>query len=161
MSADSLSLTFDSDVGDVLRRKPKDDHPEFDITAMIDLVFMMNIYFLVGFVGAIASELDLPSATHAVALDAEAATIILVQTTSDPKQVKVILGNDKEAAPIVDADDQEQQIAAAAEAGVAAGKKAVLIKAEKGVRLREIHRLGAAASVEGATLHLAVLEKEG
>ena len=33
----------------------------FDVTAMVDLVFMMNIFFLVSWIGAALSEIDLPA----------------------------------------------------------------------------------------------------
>ena len=74
--------------------------------------------------------------------------------------VVVHLGDGTTAKPIYDAEDQAAQIAAAVEAGAAQGKTAVLIKAEKAIRLREINRLAAAATREGVTLHIAVTEKD-
>ena len=50
----------------------------FDITAMIDLVFMMNIYFLVTFIGASSEEINLPTAMHCAPLDGDVATVITV-----------------------------------------------------------------------------------
>jgi biopolymer transport protein ExbD len=136
------------------------DDAEFDITAMIDLVFMMNIYFLVTFIGAALGEIALPAANHAAALDAEVATIITVLAGRDASSVVVYLGEDTTSRPIYDAEDQTAQISAAVDAGVAQNKTAVLIKAEKAIRLREINRLAAAASREGVTLHIAVTEKD-
>jgi biopolymer transport protein ExbD len=136
------------------------DDADFDITAMIDLVFMMNIYFLVTFIGAALGEISLPTANHAAALDAEVATIITVLAGRDANSVVVHLGEGTTGKPIYDAEDQTAQIAAAVEAGAAEGKTAVLIKAEKAIRLREISRLAAAASREGVTLHIAVTEKD-
>lgn len=136
------------------------DDAEFDITAMIDLVFMMNIYFLVTFIGAALGEITLPTANHAAALDAEVATVITVLAGRDANSVVVHLGEGTTGKPIYDAERQTAQIAAAVEAGTAQGKTAVLIKAEKTIRLREINRLAAAASREGVSLHIAVTEKD-
>ena len=148
-----------STMGGLIAPRPAES-AEFDITAMIDLVFMMNIYFLVTFIGASMDELDLPSANRARALDAEVATTLTVLAGPDATSVKLYLGDGKSGAPLLDPADQEERIAEAVDAGVSAGKTAVLIKAEKGIRLREIKRLSAAASREGVTLHLAVWEKD-
>ena len=43
------------------KRKAVED-PEFDVTAMVDLVSLMNIYFLVAWVMAMQNEVDLPAA---------------------------------------------------------------------------------------------------
>jgi biopolymer transport protein ExbD len=133
---------------------------EFDITAMIDLVFMMNIYFLVTFVTAALGEIDLPAANHAAALDGDKAATITVMAGPDTRSVRVYLGDGKAGAPLVEADDQETQIANAVERAAAEGKSAVLIKAEKNIRLREMRRIASAASREGVTLHIAVMEKD-
>src|SRR6476620_4802930 len=84
---------------------------EFDITAMIDLVFMMNIYFLVTFITVALGEINLPAAAHASALDRDKATVITVLAGPDWKTVFVYLGDGKKDAPIMEADDQVTQIA--------------------------------------------------
>jgi biopolymer transport protein ExbD len=141
------------------RAQPQID-PEFDITAMIDVVSLMNLYFLITFVTAISIEINLPAANHAAPLDADAATIITVVAGPDASSVVVYLGNGKSGTPLSDPEDQVAQISAAVERGLAQGKKAVLIKAEKTIRLREMNRIAAAASQEGATLHIAIMEKD-
>ena len=133
---------------------------EFDITAMIDLVFMMNIYFLVTFITVALGEINLPAASHAAALDRDTATVITVLAGPDWRTVFVYLGEGKKGPPIMEPDDQVTQIANDVERAAAQGKTAVLIKAEKGIRLREIKRLAGAASHEGMKLHIAIIEKE-
>src|SRR5438876_196830 len=61
-----------SDTGGFVSRRGEFEPPEFDITAMVDLVFMMNIYFIVTFV-TVAGALNLPTAKHVSPLDAETA----------------------------------------------------------------------------------------
>ncbi|MFO0901057.1 MAG: biopolymer transporter ExbD [Pirellulales bacterium] len=131
----------------------------FDITAMIDLVFMMNIFFLVTTVGAALAELDLPAARHAVAAQLDESVVVSV-TGGAGRPTLVYLGDGASGEALRSAEEQEQRIRAACEAGVATGKPTVLLKAERSVPMREIVRLSSAASVEGAQLHLAVIEQE-
>jgi biopolymer transport protein ExbD len=156
----TFSLTNDSPYAGLFPSRQPQPDAEFDITAMIDLVFMMNIYFLVTFITAALGEINLPAATHAAALDSEKATIITVLGGPDGRSVIVYLGDGKKGPALVDADDQESQIATLVEREAAQGKTAVLLKAEKNIRLREIKRISAAASRENMTLHVAIMEKD-
>jgi len=86
----------------LLARKKSHDDAEFDITAMVDLVFMMNIYFLVAFLTAAAAEINLPTAQHVAALDADTAITFTVMGTLDGKGVQVYLGDGTKSQPITD-----------------------------------------------------------
>ncbi len=151
----------DSTVGGLIPSKPPGEMPEFDITAMIDLVSLMNIYFLITLSVGAAAEIDLPRAVRSKPLDADNATIITVLPGRDVNSVVVYLGDGKEGKAMTDPTEQEEQVAAAVDAGLARQKTEVLIKAEKAIRLREMRRISAAASREGVTLNMAVWEKEG
>lgn len=155
-----ISLLPDSPGDGLFPRLHRHTDAEFDITAMIDLVFMMNIYFLVTFITVALGEINLPAAVHASPLDRDKATVITVLAGPDWKTVFVHLGEGKKDAPIMEADDQVTQIANEVERAAAQGKTAVLIKAEKGIRLREIKRIAGAAAHEGMTLHIAIIEKD-
>lgn len=144
----------------LLGRKPLRDDGHFDITAMIDLVFMMNIFFLVTSVGAALAEIDLPAAQHCAAVDGETAVFVTVVPHADGDAVSVYLADGLRGEPITDPDAQERRIRAAVEAGLDEGKSTVVFKAERRVRLREMARLTSAAAVEGVLLSLAVMEKE-
>ena len=141
-------------------RRGHHETPEFDVTAMVDLVFMMNIYFLVVFIMMAISEMSLPSADHVSRLDGESATVISLVRSPDGQSAKVYLGSGEKGEAIGDPAEQERQIQAAVEQGLAAGKKDVLLKAEKKVRLAELFRIATAASLEGVKLNVAVLEKD-
>ena len=67
----------------LIARKHADDDSEFDVTPMVDLVFMMNIYFLVAFLTAALGEVDLPSAAHVVPLDVDSAVVLTVLDSFD------------------------------------------------------------------------------
>lgn len=144
----------------LIARRPDSEPPEFDITAMVDLVFMMNIYFLVTFVTVALGELNLPAAKHVLALDAESAVVFTVARTLDGKSITVYLGDNQKGEAITDVSQQEKRVQEAVEQGKIAGKTEVLLKAEKKVRLADLFRVATAATHEGMKLHVAVLEKD-
>lgn len=150
------------DIGsdDLIPRQPHKEPPEFDITAMVDLVFMMNIYFLVTFVTVSLSQVDLPAASHVAPLDADS-SVVLTLTGGGDEPVVLYVGDREKGVPIRSPEQQEASVKAAVEEGVAAGKSEVLLKAEKKVRLGDLFRISTAASaVEGVKLNVAVMEKE-
>lgn len=144
----------------LIKRRRLVDDAHFDITAMVDLVFMMNIYFLVSWVVAAMSELDLPVARHCSAADQETAVVFSV-TGKEGQRAEVKLGEGKSAEVVSDPTEVDQKVRAAVEAGMREGKTTVLIKAERDLRLKDVFRVEtAASSVEGVRLYLAVTEKE-
>ena len=149
-----------ADEGPLLPPKKHADEATFDITAMIDLVFMMNIFFLVTTITSALSEIDLPTAQYAVAADVENAVIVTMISGSEV--AKVFIGDGEVGTPLTEPDDQSQEVEAAVEAGRAAGKHNVIIKAAKGVVYRDIARvMAAAAQVEDAKINLAIVEIDG
>src|SRR5262245_12155256 len=99
---DGLLTTSDSDYAGFFPTQQRHDHAEFDITAMVDLVFMMNIYFLVTFVTAAFGEINLPAANHSVALDGDKAVVITALAGTDATSIVVYLGDGKKGAPILE-----------------------------------------------------------
>jgi hypothetical protein len=72
----------------------------------------------------------------------------------------VAVGEGDEAVALGKTEEQADQIAAAVEQGVSAGKDKVLIKAERKVRLGDLFRVATAAAADGASLHVAVVESD-
>lgn len=143
----------------LIARKPFTESSEIDMTAMIDLVFMMNIFFLVTTLTQTLAEVDLPVAKRAVAADLEKSVIITL-IAAGPRQAAVYLGDGAKGQPLTD-QMQDQAIREAVEQGFAQGKNTVLIKAEKAVLHRDVNRVATvAASVEGVKLNLAVAERD-
>ena len=66
----------------------------------------------------------------------------------------------KRASHSTTAPSRSDRFRTAVEEGMAGGKTAVLLKAEKRVRLSDLFRIATAASIEGVKLHVAVLEKD-
>jgi biopolymer transport protein ExbD len=142
-------------------RKPLVDDARFDITAMVDLVFMMNIFFLVSWIGAALAEIDLPAARHCVATDADTSTVLTVKGSAG--ETPSIYVGDARPGGEINAGEVEQRISEAVEAGMRdrEGKTTVLIKAERDVCLRDVARIaGLATALKGVKLNLAVMEKD-
>jgi len=141
-------------------RKRRGQDATVDMTAMIDLVFMMNIFFLVTSIVTALAEIDLPAAQHVVAVDVEDSVVFSILAVAEGNPPLIYLGNPSDGKRLAGDDPSDQIEAAVAEAALQ-GKSSVVIKAEKHVPLREIVRLAAAAtSAEGMTLSLAVMEKD-
>lgn len=150
--------TLDDDP--LVPRRAMHDEAKFDITAMIDLVFMMNIFFLVTTVGAALAEIDLPPARHCAPADLDTSVVFSLVAAGDNDPALVYIGDGPSGKPIA-VDDQERVVRDAVEAGVRANKTTILIKAEKRVRLRDVARVAAAATaVSGTELKMAVIEME-
>ena len=142
-------------------RRPAHDEAKFDITAMIDLVFMMNIFFLVTSVTAALAEIDLPAAKHCAPSDRDTSVLITLMASADQSPCQVFIGDADEGPPLGEGEAAERAVREAVESGVRADKKTVLIKAERNVKLRDVSRIGTlAVSVPGIELKLAVIEKE-
>ncbi len=158
MSHSTASLLDDNPL---LPRRPVHDEAKFDITAMIDLVFMMNIFFLVTSVTAALAEIDLPAAKHCAPSDRDTSVLITIMAPTDQQPSVVYIGESGEGKPLPEGEAGERAVREAVEAGVRADMKTVLIKAEKNVKLRDVSRIGAiAVSVPGVELKLAVVEME-
>ncbi len=127
-----------------------------DMTAMIDLVFMMNIFFMVTSLVTAMAEMDLPNAQHVAAVDPDDSLVLMI--LSDGKGgSKVYLGEDAET-PLPEAG-QEERIAAAVADSVRLGRTNLLFKGDKSLTMSDIGRVGAAAgSVEGVKPYYAVTE---
>jgi biopolymer transport protein ExbD len=159
MQSSTFSLG-ESGSDQLFNRRLDPEPPEFDITAMVDLVFMMNIYFLVTFVTVAMSELSLPTAKHVAALDPDSAVIFTVTRTLDGKSINLYLGDGAKTEPIADSAQQEKRVQEAVEQAKVSGKTEILLKAEKKVRLADLFRIATAASAEGMKLHVAVVESD-
>src|SRR5262245_11621889 len=132
-STSALGADLGADFGSMSGRKKHVD-PEFDITAMIDLVFMLNIFFLVTSVGAVMAQPNLPAARNVTAADEANSVIITVLINGDPKSPTVFIGQEGEGPGITDFEEQAERIQQAVEQGLRDNKTSVLIKAEEKVR---------------------------
>ncbi len=137
-------------------RKSMADDARFDVTAMVDLVFMMNIFFLVTWAELARAEIDLPTARHCTAATLSRSIVFTVM-----KGPTVYIG-DGAGGVALSPGEVDQRVATAIEDGKKSedNKDIVLIKAEKEVLLRDIAHLANIATASGGVkLMLAVIEK--
>jgi biopolymer transport protein ExbD len=133
---------------------------DFDITAMIDLVFMMNIFFLVTSLTKSMTEVDLPQATYCRPANETDCVVITIRTGNDPENPAVFLGGEGAENAITDPQQQGELIQAAVEDGVREKKDKILIKAEKNIQVRHVVRISSLASAEGMQPMFAVMETD-
>lgn len=142
------------------RRSAEEVEGRVDMTAMVDLVFMLNIFFLVTSAFAMMGELDLPAAKHVTSADLDASVIFTLTPIPGSRELALRVG-EGDAQRELPAGDREQQIAEAVEAALRENKASVVIKAPRDVPMREVARVARAAAVnEEVHVHLAVLEKD-
>ena len=157
---DRNETAFEEDLGPVLPRRPVKDTAEMDITPMIDITFLLLIFFLVCSTMAQQTAVELPPARHGSGVDERSSVIITVEPREAGRPPAVYLGDGTAGTPLDDDHAaQEEMIIEEVEKGMFGGKPNVLIKAAMGVKHGEVSRVAAAAaSVEGIRLHMAVFE---
>lgn len=144
-----------------MRRKPRAADEEMDITPMIDITFLLLIYFIVASVPDKDTAIQLPKAEHGVAVSQLTATVFTVAAGG------------LDVAPVYNADgrveserlsdileERKTEISDLVNDAFRENKTDVVVKADKGVAYREVDRVVKAVStVEGVRIHLAVLEE--
>lgn len=165
MSKDQTSndVLAGEEEGPVLPRRRVKDTAELDITPMIDIVFLLLIFFLVASIPDVQIAADLPRARHGEGVNPRTAVIITIAEPDGPGRARVFLSDGKIGTPLPDdPDEQAKLIRQAVEEGFRSeGKSAVLVKAEKRVPYREDARVVdavASADVENVQLYFAVFE---
>lgn len=143
------------------KRRAEDD-VEMDITPMIDITFLMLIFFLVGSTPDKQTAIELPDALYGKAV-AQLDSVIFTVAQGGLERAPVFEADGKipEAALSDDPDEQAKQIRDAVAAGKREGKTDVVIKADRGVAYRNVARvISHVSEVEGVKLHLAVLDTD-
>lgn len=143
---------------DFYRPRPPSDDSELDLTPMIDMTFLLLIFFLVSSRLTAEETVDLPKARHGHVVLSKESVIVLMRRGSG--QQAEVLRSDGTAF----SDDLEQQNAEVAQyvaQSLDAGKKHVIIRAAGAVRHGEVGRISKAISEsleEGSMINIAVIE---
>lgn len=135
---------------------------ELDMTPMIDCVFLLLIFFVMGMVPDLEKLVELPPARHGVGADPRESVFITVADRGGPGPARVYLADGKVGLPLPnDPHQQEAAIRQAVLAGRHEGKTGIILKAERSVRHAEVARIAqAACQVPNMKLYLAVLESD-
>ena len=135
------------------RNKRKQVETDLDITPMIDVTFLLLIFFMVTSTMQATPDLDIPPARHGIGVDKRSTIEIVVTRAQSPGAAPTIAIDGTE----VTMDDIRGRVAD----GVTAGKEMVMILADREVThgfITEIER--AAMDNEGITLQLGVRDKD-
>ena len=141
------------------------DDAEMDITPMIDITFLLLIFFLVASKMDPSAQVTLPKASYGMPIP-EKDSVVLIITPGSADNVLVAGADGTEFSK--DPADQERQIAEYVENGFNGAKQfsgkpktQVLLKADPTVKHKEIARISMAivkSSVKVPSLNIAVLE---
>ena len=143
------------------RRRIED--AEMDITPMIDITFLLLIFFLVASKMDADAEVKLPKAKHGTAVTTKSSAFLTI-TPGSGGQVNIFKANGTDDASRITTNDmaeQETQIAEYVERMlVDESKEQVVIKAEKSVKHRDVARvMQAVGQVDEAKVYVAVMEE--
>jgi biopolymer transport protein ExbD len=168
MAQQPTTSADDEGVEPVLSRRKKLEEADMDITPMIDMTFLLLIFFLVTSKLAPKAGVELPKAQHGGAVATKNA-IILTVGPGEP-MARVYRGESVEAKDALgggNAEEQEREIIAyieseyAESASGADAKDSVLIQAARGLKHRDVARVAkAAARAEIEKLYIGVVEKK-
>lgn len=149
------SLFGDTD-GEWGRRNRGGVDGDLDITPMIDVTFLLLIFFMVSSTMQGSPDLDVPVAEHGVGVQTDGAVVITVRApgTLDPTQPTIILGDGAGPRGTVDdvlgyVEEHQQQ-----------GKWQVIIKADREVPHGFVQQVGQAlAGIDGIKFYLGVQDR--
>lgn len=143
------------------RRRQRED-VDIDITPMIDMTFLLLIFFLVSSTPDQATAIDLPEAQHGVGVS-QLESVVFTIAEGGLKTAPVyaadgrIPGTELPEEP----EARRKRIVELVEQGFRENKTNVVIKGDKNVAHREVAQLVKAASqVAGMKIYLAVLDSE-
>ena len=150
------------DHGPVIARRPLQESADLDITPMIDITFLLLIFFIVASTADMPTSVELPRARYGKGVNDRTSVILTVAEREGSGSALVYLADGTGGSALPDDPaTQEEQIVEHVSLGFREGKSNVLVKAARGVQHRDVSRVAAAAArVEGITMHLAVLEIE-
>ena len=169
LNASATQAESDVDGPLQLRSRRNDKDFDMDITPMIDITFLLLIFFLVCSTPDAETAIDMPKARYGKGVSERNSVMVTIgkETTLDEagnEHAPVYLADGRiEQERLPDTYDQQAElIRAAVERGKEEeAKENVLIKADRDVAHREVARVIKAASrVEGMQIHLAVLEED-
>ncbi len=154
---------FDED-GPVLPRKPMQDSADMDITPMIDIVFLLLIFFLVSSTPDKNTAVELPPARYGVGVSEKNSVVITIAQPQGSGKTAIYLADGRVGKPLPDAAaEKTAAIVAAVEEGFfRQSKSQVLIKAGGKVKRKEVYAVEIAvrkADVEGLKIYHGVYEK--
>jgi biopolymer transport protein ExbD len=158
----TIETDLDQEFDPIVVRRNKVEEADMDITSMIDLTFLLLIFFMVASRIATKATVEMPEARHGDVIGERDAVIVTVAASGTTPQI--YLGASIDPATLIPASSQEEQdnrVTAYVEEEIRKGKKHVLVQAAKGLKHRDVSRVArAAARAEVEKLHVGITEKK-
>ncbi len=144
-----------TDAGGSFGGKRKPIEGELDITPMIDVTFLLLIFFMVSSTMQGKPDLDVPVAVHSIGIDSKGAAVITIYApASSAESPRIVLGDVK--GDEGDLNDVRRYV----EDQVREGRHKVVVKAEGDVPHGVVEDVAKAVkSVEGVELFMGVGDK--
>ena len=144
-----------SDAGGSFGGKRKPIEGELDITPMIDVTFLLLIFFMVSSTMQGKPDLDVPVAVHSIGIDSKGAAVVTIfAPASSAESPRIVLGDVK--GDEGDLNDVRRYV----EDQVREGRRKVVVKAEGDVPHGLVEDVAKAVkSVEGVELYMGVGDK--
>jgi len=145
-----------------IARRRLEQSADLDITPMIDVTFLLLIFFLVSSTTERSTTVELPPARYGKGVSDRNSVVLTISGSGESGPARVYLDDGITGTPLPDDHDtQDARITQYVQEGFNEGKPNVLVKADKEALHREVSRVVAAAGrVEGVHMHLAVFEIE-
>lgn len=127
------------------RRRRRHDETDIDITSMIDIVFLLLIYFIVASKFEAAANVDLPKAHYGLPVAGTKAVILVVQQGDTTGAIRVLQESGAEIAS-GDPDQTKEAIAQFVLKGMlgelgGGPRETVLIKADRELKARQVYHV--------------------
>ncbi len=138
------------------------EEAEMDITPMIDVTFLLLIFFLVSSLPDQKTAVELPKADHGVGVS-QLKSVVFTVAEGGINAAPVYAADGRVPGTELsdDLDTRRKQIIQQVNKGLREGKPNVVIKGDKNVAYREVARVVKAVSqVQGVGIFLAVLESK-
>jgi len=163
-SDNALQANQGNDLGALIRRRKPLDDAEMDITPMIDITFLLLIFFIVAAKIDDNSGVNLPPANFGVPVSAKESVVITIDAAPDGTGVIYLGDTTEDSAKVTTTDraDLTDAIQEFAEKEMSDPRKqTVLIKGSGELKHREVAKVLSAigAGVEVEVVYIAVLEK--
>ena len=144
------------------RRRSRMDEIDMDITPMIDMTFLLLIFFLVSSTPDQQTAIDLPPAQHGIGVSQlESVVFTVAEGGLNTAPVYAADGRIPGTELPDEPEARRNRVRELVEEGFRDDKTSVVIKGDKNVAHRDVAELVKAASqVNGVKLHLAVLDTE-
>lgn len=147
------STSFGGEEDSLANKKRSESEADLDITPMIDVVFLLLIFFMVTSTMQDPQTNDPPPAEHGVGTDSSVATILTINRPEDPAAPVTVILSDGSEGSLEDVKTNVQE-------GMAENRHHVILKADRdvphGVILQVMRK---ANEVEGVQFFIEVSDK--